>query len=122
MAACMQANRCSHTESIGTLPGAMAFDRDMLVDVPLIANLTKMHELRQQKVDESARRVNAKRISQIFKVDDVVDVITCDPNKLEPRLHGPYRIVQVFTNGTVRIRKGDTEETVNIRKLFPRKS
>ena len=94
----------------------------MLVDVPLIANLKKIHELRQQKVDESAKRENAKRISHIFKIDDMVDMITYDPNRLEPRLHGPYRIVQVFTNGAVRIRKDDTEETVNIRKLFPHKS
>ena len=51
-----------------------------------------------------------------------VDMITEDPSKLGPRKHGPYPIVKVFTNGTVRIlRTESTEETVNIRKLFPHK-
>ena len=32
---------------------------------------------------------------------------------------GPYRVTQVFTNGTVRIRRGAITETVNIRNVIP---
>jgi len=94
----------------------------MLVDVPLIANLLVINQNKQKLVDENLRRENARRRPHNYQVGDQVDMITEDPNKLDPRKHGPYPIVKVFTNGTVRIlRTENTEETVNIRKLFPHK-
>ena len=96
--------------------------RDMMVDVPLISNLIAIRNKRQQHVDESARRENAKRIKHVFKIGDKANMITCDPTKLEPRTHGPHEITQVFTNGTAKMSKDEvTEEIVNIRKLFPHK-
>ena len=47
-----------------------------------------------------------------------------DPTKGQERLHGPYPITEVRTNGTVRIKRDNTgylEETFNIRKLQPYK-
>ena len=61
LATAMHATRCSYTKSVGAAPGAMAFNRDMMVDVPLISNLIAIRNKRQQHVDESVRRENAKR-------------------------------------------------------------
>lgn len=73
-------------------------------------------------VDENKRRENSKSISHVFKIGDMVNIINHDLTKLKPRTHGPHEIIQVFRNRTVRIRKDEfTEETVNIRKLFPNK-
>ena len=47
-----------------------------------------------------------------------------DPDKLEPRLHGPYIIVECRTNSTVVVQmddNGNVYETFNIRKIVPYK-
>ena len=45
-----------------------------------------------------------------------------EPDKLSQRLHGPYPIVEINTNGTVVLQRSDNvRETVNIRKLVPYK-
>ena len=47
-----------------------------------------------------------------------------DPNKGEDKLHGPYKIQETRTNGTVvviRNEEGNVLETYNIRKLQPYK-
>ena len=43
---------------------------------------------------------------------------TYDSTKLEPKTHGPYEIAQVFTNGTVKIQRDETEEEI---AKFPHK-
>jgi hypothetical protein len=40
------------------------------------------------------------------------------PKLATPR-EGPYRIVRVYTNGTVRIQRGVVASRVNIRRLTP---
>ncbi len=38
--------------------------------------------------------------------------------KLTPHQNGPYEIIQVFTNGTVKIQRGPIQERINIRQLM----
>ena len=120
LATVVHASRCAVNHTMKTSPGAMVFNRDMMVNVPLISNLIAIGERRQQLVDENLRRTNAKRINHNYSVNDMVKFVEYNPNKLDSRTHGPYRIVRVFTNGTVRIQLSEhVQETVNIRKLFP---
>ena len=45
-----------------------------------------------------------------------------DPSKLQERFKGPYRINQVFTNGTVHLQlKPGVSTPINIRKIEPYK-
>ena len=39
--------------------------------------------------------------------------------KAEDPQEGPYKITEVFTNGTVRIQRGTINERLNIRRLRP---
>jgi transposase InsO family protein len=120
LSTCMHASRCSVNHMMQTSPGAMVFNRDMLTNVPLMANLVAIRDRRQQLIDENIRRTNAKRIDHNYNIGDRVKMVEYDPTKLDGRTHGPYTIVRVFTNGTVRIqRSAHVQETVNIRKLFP---
>ena len=122
LAACAHAARCSYGRGLGVAPGALALSRSMLAGASLVASLLATSQRKQKLVDENLRRENARRRPHNYQVGDQVDMITEDPNKLDPRKHGPYPIVKVFTNGTVRIlRTENTEETVNIRKLLPHK-
>ena len=116
----VHASRCSVNHTMKTSPGAMLFNRDMMTNIPLISNLLAIGNRRQQLVDENVRRVNARRIQHNYTIGDRVKFVNYNPNKLDSRTHGPYRIVRVFTNGTVRIQLSQhVQETVNIRKIFP---
>eukprot|EP00804_Cyclotella_cryptica_P019352 CCRYP_006195-RA/>CCRYP_006195-RA protein AED:0.46 eAED:0.46 QI:0/-1/0/1/-1/1/1/0/89 len=45
-----------------TSPGAAIFGRDMLFDVPYIADWSKIGEYRQKQTDKNTRRENTSRI------------------------------------------------------------
>ena len=108
--------------TLRTSPGALAFNRDMMVDVPLVHNLMAIRDRRQKLIDENLRRLNAKRINYNFSIGDEVMVDEYDPVKICRRKHGPYRIVRVFTNNCVRVQLSPhVQETFNIRKLSPYK-
>ena len=64
---------------------------------------------------------NSKRIPHDYQVGDKVllDLGDIKAKFADPKYDGPYEVVQVNNNGTVRIRKGAVTETVNIRIVFP---
>ena len=96
----------------------------MLLDIPVIADLVAIRERRQLLIDENLRRQNEKRIEYHYKVGEYVMIKVYDPTKGEDKLHGPYKIQETRTNGTVvviRNEEGNVLETYNIRKLQPYK-
>jgi hypothetical protein len=66
-------------------------------------------------------RENASRITHDCKVGD--KVLLKKPGKhlrkLEAPRTGPHTVTAIYYNGTLRIRKGNVNERVNIRRLFP---
>ena len=68
------------------------FQRDILLDIPVIENLVAIRERRQLLINENLRRQNEKRIEYHYKVDDWVMIKVYDPKKGDDRLHGPYKI------------------------------
>ena len=59
----MHATRCSENHVMQTSPGTMVYGRDMLMDVPLIANISAIRDSRQQLIDKNLTRMNSKRIN-----------------------------------------------------------
>ena len=103
-------------------PGEVVSQRDMLLDIPVIAKLVAIRERRQLLIDENLRRQNEKRLEYHYKVDDWVMIKKYDPKKDDNQFHGPYKIKETRTNGTVvviRNKEGNVLETYNIRKLKP---
>ena len=120
LATCMHVTRCSINHQMRTSPGALVFNRDMFLDIPLLANLEAIRNRRQQLIDQNLIRLNRIRIDYNYTIGDQVMVKTYDPTKLQERFHGPYNIVRVYTNGTVRLQRNPTTtEVFNIRKLTP---
>jgi len=56
---------------------------------------------REQLVNESLRKANAKRRSYDYAVGDRVLKKIWKPTKLGPRTEGPYTVTRVHTNGNV---------------------
>ena len=94
----------------------------MLVDVPLLANSQVTNKKKQQLAGSALMKENVKRIQHNCATGDKVMMKSYDPKKLDPKLHGPHLITQVFTNGAVKtLRNGTVEETASARKLHPRR-
>ena len=73
-------------------------------------------------IKENNIRKNAKRIKHMHPVGDKI-LITADPTdpKFDPKYLGPFPIVQVNKNGTVKYCRGAILGTVNIRNIHPYK-
>ena len=116
------ATRAALHGSLRTSPGALVFHRDMILDIPMVADLHEIQRQRQQLIDERLIRANRKRFDYDYNVGDQVLKLAHAPGKLEPRAHGPYRVETVHTNGTLTIRLNPTTiERISIRRLKPYK-
>ena len=112
--------RASVSRALGTSSGALIFHRDMMMDVPFLADWRLLQSHRQELIDENLRRQNQKRRSHDYKVGDRVLLKAHKPNKLGQRARGPYAIRQVHCNGNVTIQKRpNVLERVNIRRIAP---
>ena len=112
----------------GTLqmsPGAIVFNRDMLLNIPLIADLHAMQQRRQKLIDDNLIRANSKRRSKDYQPNDQVLILheKDQLNKLDDRSYGPFPITRIHTNGTVDVQmKPNVTQTINIRRIRPYKS
>ena len=124
LATAMHACRCASSSSLGgNSPGALAFGRDMYLDIPLIADIMAIRNNRQLLIDRRLLRENAKRIKHDYAVGDQVwkKMYLGFSDKLLPTYEGPFPIERVYTNGTVNIRTGpNVVERINIRRIRPR--
>ena len=101
-------------------PGALVFNRDMLLDIPLIADLHLLQQKRQALIDERLNCTNRMRILHDYQPAEEVMILTYKPDKLETRAIGPFVIQRVHTNGTVTIRQNPfVTERINIRRIRP---
>ena len=102
-------------------PGAAIFGRDMLFDIPFIADWNKIGDYRQRQTDRNTRRENKTRVDWDYKVGDKV-LVRKDGilRKTESKYDGdPWTITSVHTNGTIRVQRGTKSERLNIRRVTP---
>ena len=90
--------RSTYHTVLGTSPGAAIFGRDMLFDIPYIANWSEIGKRRQNQVDNQTIKENSKRIDFDWKVGQKCLVIKGGIlRKAEDPQDGPYNITEVFT-------------------------
>lgn len=120
LANCMYAIRASLHSGLKATPGSLVFGRDMLLDLPVIADWINIQQHRQQLIDTRLISANRKRFSYDYQIGDQVLKLVDNPSKLAPRAHGPFTITQVHTNGTISIRRNAfTVERISIRRVKP---
>ena len=112
--------RSTHHTVLQSSPGAAIFGRDMLFDIPYIADWAKIGEYRQAQTDRNTARKNRARSDYDYQVGGQVlgrkDCILC---KAESKYTGPFNITSVHTNGTICIQRGALSERINIRRVKP---
>jgi hypothetical protein len=109
-----------HTE-LNASPGAAIFGRDMLIDIPFVADWKQIGEYRQHQTDCSNKRENSTRVDYDYKVGD--KILICKDGILRKAesiwRKDPWTITTVHTNGTIRIQCRTKSERINIRRVTP---
>ncbi len=113
---------CSTYHSVlKAFPGVVIFGRNMLFDIPFIANWNKIGDYRQRQTDLYTARINSKQVSYDYIVGNIVllteEGILCKAES--PYSKELWTITTVHTNGTIRIQCGTKLERLNIRRVRP---
>jgi hypothetical protein len=91
----------------------------MILNVKHEANWEFIRNRKQKIIDKNNQAENAKRIPHEYKVGDKVLLKRGTENKYETPYLGPYTILKINDNGTVRMKVKNVEDTYNIRRLTP---
>lgn len=101
-------------------PAQLVYGRDMILPIKFEADWTYIRNKRQKEINRNNARENRSRISHTYSQGD--KVLLAKPGilrKLSTPRQGPYIVEQVYSNGTIRIRRGSISERVNIRRVVP---
>jgi hypothetical protein len=113
---------CStHHTVLKASPGAAIFGRDMLFDIPFIADWNKIGDYRQRQTNLNTARKNNKQVDYDYKVGNKV-LLTQEGilRKAEsPYSKQPWTITTVHMNGTIRIQCRTQSERLNIQRVTP---
>ena len=113
---------CStHHTTLQATPGQLVFGRNMLSNLKFVPDWEAI-SLRQQKdVDRNNSKENTvRRINHDYQVGDKVIITNNDIHRdLNCPTKGPYPIVQVYSNSTVRVQNGAVTKRFNIRRCSP---
>jgi len=120
LAATMFATRATYHTTTQATPAQLVFGRDAILNTKFDANWKAIHDRKQRAIIQNNQRENKVRIPHDYKVGDEVlyrnDYLA---KYSQDPYDGPYRIVRVNTNGTVRLEMGAVTDTVNIRLIKP---
>ena len=98
----MHAMSTTVATTLGSTPGALAFCRDMFLNIPLMADWQAIATCREHHVNENLCRANGSDQYDYAPSQQVLKKVH-DPTKLGVRTTGPYIIYCVHVNGNVSI-------------------
>ena len=101
-------------------PGTAIIERDMLVNIPFIADWKKIGEHRQP-TDRNTDRENESRIDYDNKVVTKYSygtMVFLRKNKSR-YLREPWLTTSITTNETIRVQCGNESEMINIQRVKP---
>ena len=118
----MHAMRAGVHSTLGSSPGNLVFNRDMFLNIQLIADWHAITQRQEHLIYENLMRENQKRRGYDYAPQQLVLKKKWKPKFFGKRTSGPYKIVQVHVNGTVTIqlRPGLTER-IYIWRIIPYK-
>ena len=112
--------RATYHTTLQATPAQLVFGRDMLIPITTQANWELIRQRRQEEINRNNDRENRSRIPHEYQVGEKVLLrIEGIKRKLSAPRSGPYEILRVYNNGTVRIQRGAVSERVNIRRITP---
>jgi transposase InsO family protein len=111
--------RSTYHTTLQSTPGQLVFGRDMILNIKHVANWEFIRARKQHIIEKNNKAENAKRIAHVYKQGDKVLLKRGTENKYETPYEGPYTVLKVNDNGTVRLKVRNVEDTYNIRHRTP---
>ena len=111
--------RATYHTTLQKSPGQLVFGRDMIFNVQHTANWEYIRARKQKIIQKNNKNENKSRIPHTYVVNDQVMLRKGTEYKYETPYSGPHTILQVNTNGTVRLCVGSVTDSYNIRRLEP---
>jgi len=100
-------------------PGQLVFGRDMIFNIKHTANWEYIKQRKQKIINKNNQRENSGRIQYQYQKGEKVLLKKGTENKYETPYMGPFEILQVNNNGTVRLKVNSVVDTYNIRRIIP---
>ena len=120
IASCAWALRSTVHTVLEATPGQIVFGRDMIFDTKFKEKWSTLREKKRAAITQNNERENSKRVRHTYKVNDMVLVSNDEiQRKLMPFRQGPYKVVRVYSNGTLKLQKGIYTQRVSIRRCTP---
>ena len=117
------ATRATVHTTLDTMPNQLVFGWDTIVNEKFQSNWEAIKARKQELIDKNNAKENAKRTQHTYCVGDKILLKTESSTKFgKDPYEGPYDIVKVNDNGTVKYMKGSVIDTVNIRNIHPFKA
>ena len=94
------------------------------MQISVTVNWEIIKQRRRELAVIANKRENKNRVEHSYSVDDQV-LIILDKKEQGPKLssptEGPYKILKLYTNCTVKIQRGSYQEILSVRRLKPYK-
>jgi hypothetical protein len=112
--------RSTYHTVLEATPGQLVFGRDMVLPIKFKADWARIITRKQNQINRDNARENLQRRHHEYKIGD--QILMTKPGitrKMAAPRDGPFEIIKINTNGTVRIRRNAVTQTINIRRLTP---
>ena len=122
--ACAWAIRTTVPSNIPYNPSQLTFGMDMIFRQKIKVDWQLLKEQRCNQSVANNRKENKNCLKHNYKVGDLVLIVDksyerAKKAKLLSPTQGPYGIIKVYMNRNVRIRRGNYDEDISIRRLHP---
>jgi hypothetical protein len=115
----MHAVRVGIHSKLSSSSGSLVFNRDMFLNIPLIADWHAITQKREHLIHENLMQEIQKRRRYDYLPEQCVLNKRRKPCKLDERISEPYRVLQTHINGTVTIElRPGVSERLNIGRVI----
>ena len=120
LASVAYAIRSTYHTTLQATPAQLVFQRDMVYPIQYIVEWDLLRKRKQELIQKNNVRENSRRIDYDYREGQKILIMNTDiQRKLDNPTKGPYKIVQVHTNGNVSILRGAVIERINIWCIKP---
>jgi hypothetical protein len=115
----MHAIRAAIHFTLGSSPGSLAFNKDMFLNIPLIADWHTITQRQENLTNENLTRKIKSIVNMTMSFNKGYSRKNENPCRLGKRTSGPYRVLQTHVNSTptIELRPG-VSETLSIRRVI----
>ena len=120
LANCAFAIRSTINTISGATPAQLVFGRDMLFDLSFTTDWAEVKKRKRDAATQNMNNENRKRRAHTYEQGQKV-LLSNDTKqrKMMPYRTGPYEVLRVYSNGTLKLRRNRYNETVSIRRCTP---